>query len=243
MSNVIRNFEVNLESDTIYDGSKIILANVIKSGNIEEDAELLNALEAVPPVIQKFILNHIESYKKKLNKTIEDKSEIIFKENKANGYAEGFKTGKIEAIQSLAKEVKNMTQVAADIGQFKNVLYNDVKKETIELSLKIAEKIVNSAVLSDNDFLKSTISAVLNKAADSTNIIIYLNPSDYNSFSKNSETAETLSKNKQSKISFMSDSNLLPGNTFIKTDFGEIDAKIETQLKQIEKAFNKIIPD
>jgi flagellar assembly protein FliH len=243
MSNVIRNFEVNLESDTIYDGSKIILANVIKSGNIEEDAELLNALEAVPPVIQKFILNHIESYKKKLNKTIEDKSEIIFKENKANGYAEGFKTGKTEALQSLAKEVKNMTQVAADIGQFKNVLYNDVKKETIELSLKIAEKIVNSAVLSDNDFLKSTISAVLNKAADSTNIIIYLNPSDYNSFSKNSETAETLSKNKQSKISFMSDPNLLPGNTFIKTDFGEIDAGIETQLNQIEKAFNKIIPD
>ena len=243
MSNVIRNFEVNLESDTIYDGSKIILANVIKSGNIEEDAELLNALEAVPPVIQKFILNHIESYKKKLNKTIEDKSEIIFKENKANGYAEGFKTGKTEALQSLAKEVKNMTHVAADIGQFKNVLYNDVKKETIELSLKIAEKIVNSAVLSDNDFLKSTISAVLNKAADSTNIIIYLNPSDYNSFSKNSETAETLSKNKQSKISFMSDPNLLPGNTFIKTDFGEIDAGIETQLNQIEKAFNKIIPD
>jgi flagellar assembly protein FliH len=243
MSNVIRNFEVNLESDTIYDGSKIILANVIKSGNIEEDTELLNALEAVPPVIQKFILNHIESYKKKLNKTIEDKSKIIFEENKADGYAEGFKTGKIEALQSLAKEVKNMTHVAADIGQFKNVLYNDVKKETVELSLKIAEKIVNSAVLSDNDFLKSTISAVLDKAADSTNIIIYLNPSDYNSFSKNSETAETLSKNKQSKISFMSDSNLLPGNTFIKTDFGEIDAKIETQLKQIEKAFNKIIPD
>ncbi|RZD16226.1 MAG: hypothetical protein EVJ46_08555 [Candidatus Acididesulfobacter guangdongensis] len=243
MSNVIRNFEVNLESDTIYDGSKIILANVIKSGNIEEDEELLNALEAVSPVIQKFILNHIESYKRKLNKTIEDKGEIIFKENKANGYTEGFKTGKIEAIQSLAKEVKNMTQVASDIGQFKNVLYNDVKKETIELSLKIAEKIVNSAVLSDNDFLKSTISAVLDRAADSTNIIIYLNPSDYNSFSKNSETAETLSKNKQSKISFMSDPNLLPGNTFIKTDFGEIDARIETQLKQIEKAFNKIIPD
>jgi flagellar assembly protein FliH len=243
MSNVIRNFEVNLESDTIYDGSKIILANVIKSGNIEEDEELLNALEAVSPVIQKFILNHIESYKRKLNKTIEDKSEIIFKENKANGYAEGFKAGKIEALQSLSKEIKNMTLVAADIGQFKNVLYNDVKKETIELSLKIAEKIVNSAVLSDNDFLKSTISAVLDRAADSANIMIYLNPSDYNSFSKNSETAETLSKNKQSKISFMSDPNLLPGNTFIKTDFGEIDAKIETQLKQIEKAFNKIIPD
>jgi len=243
MSNVIRNFEVNLESDTIYDGSKIILANVIKSGNIEEDEELLNALEAVSPVIQKFILNHIESYKRKLNKTIEDKSEIIFKENKANGYAEGFKAGKIEALQSLSKEIKNMTLVAADISQFKNVLYNDVKKETIELSLKIAEKIVNSAVLSDNDFLKSTISAVLDRAADSANIMIYLNPSDYNSFSKNSETAETLSKNKQSKISFMSDPNLLPGNTFIKTDFGEIDAKIETQLKQIEKAFNKIIPD
>jgi flagellar assembly protein FliH len=243
MSNVIRNFEINLESGTIYDGSKIILANVIKSGNIKEDEELLNALEAVPPTIQKFILNHIENYKKKLNKKIEDKSEIIFKENKTSGYNEGFKIGKTEALQSLAKEVKNMTQAATNIGQFKNILYEDVKKETIELSLKIAEKVVNSAVLSDNDFLKNIISSVLSKAADSTNIIIYLNPSDYNSFSKNSETAETLSENRRTVILFKSDPSLLPGNTYIKTDFGEIDAKIETQLKQIEKAFNKIIPD
>lgn len=64
MSNVIRNFEVNLEDDTIYDGSKIILANVIKSGNIGEDEELLILLESIPPSIQKFILNHIDGYKK-----------------------------------------------------------------------------------------------------------------------------------------------------------------------------------
>ncbi|MHB1680758.1 MAG: FliH/SctL family protein [bacterium] len=243
MSNVIRDFEVNLENDTIYDGSKIILANVIKSGNIDEDEELLKLLESIPPAIQKFILNHIESYKKKLDGTIKDKEELIFKENKSKGYKEGFAEGKIEAIKSLEKEVKNMTQIASEIGQFKNILYNDVTKDAVDLSLKIAEKIVKSAVLSDNDFLKNIISDAVGKAANSTYIIIYLNPSDYASFSKNPEIAKDLSKNVQSNISFASDPNLLPGNTFIKTDFGEIDAKIETQLQQIEKAFNKIVPN
>ncbi len=243
MSNVIRNFEVNLEDNTIYDGSKIILANVIKSGNSGEDEELLILLESIPPSIQKFILNHIDGYKKKLDKTIKDKEELIFKENKSKGYEEGFAEGKIEAIKSLEKEVKNMTQIASEIGQFKNILYIDVTKNVVDLSLKIAEKIVKSAVLSDNDFLKNIISDAIDKAANSTNIIIYLNPSDYASFSKNSKIAKDLSKNIQSNISFASDTNLLPGNTFIKTDFGEIDAKIETQLQQIKKAFNKIIPD
>ena len=243
MSNVIKDFEVNLEHDTIYDGSKIILANVIKSGNIDEDEELLELLETIPPAIQKFILNHIENYKKKLDGTIKDKEELIFKENKSKGYKEGFAEGKIEAIKSLEKEVKNMTQIASEIGQFKNILYNDVTKDAVDLSLKIAEKIVKSAVLSDNDFLKNIISDAVCKAASSTYIIIYLNPSDYASFSKNPEIARDLSKNIQSNISFVSDPNLLQGNTFIKTDFGEIDAKIETQLQQIEKAFNKIIPN
>ena len=242
MSNVIRDFEVNLENDTIYDGSKIILANVIKSGNSEEDEELLILMKSIPPAIQKFILNHIESYKKKLDETINDKEELIFKENKSKGYKEGFAEGKIEAIKSLENEVKNMTQIASEIGQFKNILYNDVTKDVVDLSLKIAETIIKSAVLSNNDFLKDIISDAVSKAANSTNIIIYLNPSDYTSFSKNSKIAKDLSKNMQSNISFVSDANLLPGNTFIKTDFGEIDAKIETQLQQIKKIFNKIIP-
>ncbi len=241
MSKILKDSDFNMEGETLYDGKKTLLVNILRSGRIEDDKELAGALASVPSALQKFIISYIENYKNKAEKEFSEKENAVFEEAKKRGRAEGYREGRAEALRSMENAVKNIYNAAKSIENFKNELYGDVRQDVVNLSLAIAKTIVKSAVSADSGLLLQIIADAANKASDTVRFTVCLNPADYDVIKKNPDAVKNYVA-KETDIDFLPDVNILPGDVVIKTDFGEIDARIETQLGQIKKIFTKVAP-
>ncbi|MCL4533240.1 MAG: FliH/SctL family protein [Deltaproteobacteria bacterium] len=241
MSKILKDYELNMEGQTLYDGKKTILANVLRGegASAKENAELVSALESIPSSLQKYIISYIENYKNKTGKEFKEKENSVFEAAKQKGYAEGFESGKSEALKSMEEGVKNIFSAAESIKQFKNELYEDVKKDVITLSIKIAETITKSKIAADDDILLNIIASAINQSSDAVNFTICLNPEDYKVLNKNPDALKDF-LSKEAVIDFIQDKNIRSGNVVIKTDFGEIDARISTQIERITNMFTKV---
>ena len=242
MSKILKDYELDMEGETLYDGEKTLLVNILKSEKIEENKELTAALESVPPSLQKFIISYIENYKYRTVKAYEEKELAVFEEARKKGYSEGFMEGKRDALKSMEEVVGNIFRASESIERFKNELYEDVKQDVINLSLKIAKTIVKAETAADIGLISEIIADAVNKSSDAVNFTICLNPGDYGILNKNPGAIKDFIA-RAADISFMPDVNLSAGDIIIKTDFGEIDARIETQLEQIKKIFTRVAPD
>lgn len=241
MTKIIKDIDVNIEGKTVYDGNKTLLINVLQNEVKNENDELIEALEPVPVSLQKYVLSHVENYKNKLGKRQRDKEKSVFDNAKKKGYYEGFNEGKDEALRLMEDSIKNILKAASSIEQFKNILYEDVKADVIDLTLNIAQTIIKQIVSTNYDALRVIIADAVNKASETINFTIYLNTLDYNTINKNPDLIKNFIA-KEVNIEFLPDPNILPGNVIVKTDFGEIDARIISQIEQIKKAFMKITP-
>ncbi|MHB1545964.1 MAG: FliH/SctL family protein [bacterium] len=242
MSKILKDHEFDIEGGTLYDGKKTLLVNILSSGKAEENKELMTALESVPSSLQKFIISYIESYKYKTAISYEEKEREVFEEARKKGYSKGFGEGKKDALKSMEEGIRNIFKAAESIEKFKNELYEDVKQDVINLSLKIAKTIVKAETAADSGLIVQIIADAVNKSSDSVNFAICLNPGDYAVLNKNPEALNHFIT-KETNINFIPDANLLGGEVIIKTDFGEIDARVETQIEQIRKIWTKIAPD
>ncbi len=242
MSKVLKDYELDIKEDALYDGKKTLLVNILRSEKTEENKELTAALESVPSSLQKFIISYIESYKYKTTKAYEEKEQAVFEELRKKGYSEGFESGKKDALKSMEEGIKNIFKAAESIERFKNELYEDVKQDVVNLSLKIAETIVKAETAADGGLITRIIADAVNKSSDAVTFNIYLNPGDFRILNNNPEQLKNFIA-KEADVNFIPDKNLLSGEVIIKTDFGEIDARIQTQIEQIRNMFRKIAPN
>ena len=83
------------------------------------------------------------------------------------------------------------------------------------------------------------IASAINQSSDAVNFTICLNPEDYKVLNKNPDALKDF-LSKEAVIDFIQDKNIRSGNVVIKTDFGEIDARISTQIERITNMFTKV---
>ena len=112
------------------------------------------------------------------------------------------------------------------------------KDDIIEISIKIAEKLLKKQIEEDRTIILNILSEVLaNIAKDEKHIIIKINPADEKTVKENisplipssfSDTKVTIEKN--SKIDH--------GSCIVETKSGVIDAQFSTQLAILKKALN-----
>ena len=242
MSKILKDHELNIDGNALYDGKKTLLVNILRSEKSDDNKELTAALESVPPSLQKFIISYIESYKYKTAKAYEEKESAVFEEARKRGYSEGFGEGKRDALKSMEEGVGNIFRASESIERFKNELYEDVKQDVIKLSLKIAETIIKAETTADSSLIAGIIADAVNKSSDAVKFTVCLNPADYAVLNRNPEAVKNFIE-RQTSINFIPDANMPGGGVIIKTDFGEIDARLETQLEQIKKIFTKVTPD
>ncbi|HEC25767.1 MAG TPA: hypothetical protein ENI54_07145 [bacterium] len=241
MNKILKDNEFNIEGNALYDGKKTLLVNILKTESKKDDEELVTALESVPVTLQRFVISYLENYKHKTEKILEEKERGILENAEKRGYSRGFNEGKKEAARLTEEGIKGILKAADSIEKFKNELYRDVKQDVIDLSLNIAKAIIKSEVETNRDLILRIIADAIDKAEDTVNFTIYLNSADYGTLNKDPDAIKNFTA-KESNIEFLPDRNISQGDVIIKTDFGEIDARIETQIEQIKKIFTKVAP-
>jgi flagellar assembly protein FliH len=155
-------------------------------------------------------------------------------------YIEGFAKGKKDALESgkrmLEPALNSLREALLELEKVKKDICFNAEKETVELALAIAKKIVGYEVTTKKELVLRVVREALNKVADHDRINIRINPSDFQVCRDVNFQLSELIDNTES-ITFEEDDKIHKGGCIIETNLGDIDARIEKQLHVIEETF------
>jgi flagellar assembly protein FliH len=153
------------------------------------------------------------------------------------GREAGFAEGKAE-VERLVQRA----QVILERAQDKRVeILTETEQQIIDLVLLISRKVIK--VISDNqrNVVISNVVQALRKVKGRGNIIIKVNMIDVKLSTEHTKEFIQLVEGVKS-LQIVEDSTVDPGGCIIETDFGEIDARISSQLAELESKILEITP-
>ena len=149
---------------------------------------------------------------------------------------EGFEKGLEEAHAA----VNGLKDSLEEFFEYKDRLYEKISGDILDISLKVAEKIIKKEVESSKSVLDSIVhDALKSLAKDENKIILKVNPTDVE-YTKEIVPKLLSSGQFEAKIFVSGDKDVEEGSAIIETSNGVIDANISTQLDLIKEAFKQI---
>lgn len=193
----------------------------------------------------------VEGYQDRQNKREQGKDEtsdaqenvsLIEQDAYEKGFIQGEKDGFELGEKKANKVIENIEKLFNEMSSFKQEILKQHEKEILDLIFAIAEKIVHHLTKFDEGGVKEAVFNALNLAIEKSKIVLNVNPEDYDYIEE--LRPDLFKKYKELKsITVTSDPSITRGGCFLKTQYGDVDARIETQLEKIyqclQDAFNE----
>jgi len=163
----------------------------------------------------------------------------IEKEAYEKGFGEGQKAG-MEVGESMGETLlKQYSSGLETLNRLRKELFSTSEKEVIRLSLEVARKIIKREVAIDDELILTLVKVALNRVADQTLITIRVNPRDYQSIERHRTAGIGVADNAAAgeSVKLVEDPLIARGGCVIETESGTIDARVEEQLREIERGF------
>jgi flagellar assembly protein FliH len=157
-------------------------------------------------------------------------------EGLAEGMTEGQKAGHDEALGIYSQALKD---VAARWTQTLDILHQnmpahvaDAKVDLVRLAIAIAERVTHQEALQNRGVAEATVAETLKMVGQTRTVVLLIHPDEL-------EAIETYLPDLLAKIRTIEsveltpDPSITPGGCVVRFGAGEVDARIETQLKRI----------
>ena len=145
----------------------------------------------------------------------------------------GFKEGKNAGFSELKDQVKDeMNEFNEMVLAFKEdtlSFFEETEKFVLRMSIKIAEKILQKKFVEEDDFTLTIVQNALKTVRDSINLFIRVNPDDYEFI----KSMDSQLSSESSNVKISGDEEIERGGCKIESDWGLVDARIDTQLEKI----------
>ena len=146
--------------------------------------------------------------------------------------------GLAQAETKIAAEVANQVadlreQLAGTISEVSTlygVIANQAERDLIELALEIAKKIVHREVTIDREVALTLARVTLGRLHSRTSAAVHLHPEDSVYVSANREKL-----NFHGAVEIIEDRSISLGGCLVRTEMGDIDARIEPQFDEISR--------
>lgn len=153
---------------------------------------------------------------------------------------EASKEGYEKGIEEAKTDIYRLKDAVQEFFEYKDRMYEEISHDVLDISLKVAEKIIKKEVETDKKVLESIVhDALKTLAKDENKIILKVNPTDVE-YTKEIVPKLLSSGQFEAKIFVTGDKEVDEGSAVIETSNGIIDANISTQLELIREAFKQI---
>jgi flagellar assembly protein FliH len=168
----------------------------------------------------------------------QQKLEVLSVEAKQQGFEEGLATGKQEAILKIQEEYQGKLE---QVQQLLNVAYE--QKESIiaeaepfllELSTVIASQIVKRELDTNPNHFVELIQQHILRFKEKESITVCVHPDDFE-FIQSQRIQLVAVVNGETEIKIIPDHSVSPKGCIIRTAYGSVDARIDTQIEEIKK--------
>ncbi len=203
-----------------------------------DQAQILkNDAEAEAREIVKKAQEEAESLRAKALSEHDDMNKNAYKEGFDKGREEGFKTGKDEVTRLTERTHKILEAVMAR----REEILSETEQQIVELVVLMTRKVVK--LISDNQ--KSVVMAnvlqALKKVKGRGDVTLRVNLSDVKLTTEHVQDFIKQVENVKG-ITVVEDSTVDKGGCVVETDFGAIDARISSQLAELETKILEISP-
>jgi len=201
-------------------------AQVMKQGAVEEAERIIAQAEA-----------KVKDMEIEIRQTLENEKKDAREQGKTEGKTEGYADGKAEVDRLIQR-----TQVVLERAQDKRAdILKETEKEIVNLVLLIARKVIKVISENQRNIIIANVIEALRKVKAKGNILIKVNLTDLQLATEHKQSFISMMEGAQS-INIVEDSSVDKGGCIIETDFGEIDARIASQLAELENRILEISP-
>jgi flagellar assembly protein FliH len=169
----------------------------------------------------------------KIEKTFQEEKQKAYQEGYQDGYREGLQQGESEA----RKVLQQFEQAIRDVVEQREMLLEEARRKVLDLVIQVSRKVTFDAVSADPETTLTIINGVINELVDRSKLKIKVNPDHLPVIEQN---VDRFLKGFTSikEITIEPDPRVRYGGCFIETPTGDIDARLESQLKVIEEALS-----
>lgn len=203
-----------------------------------------------PPQIDKEIIEEAEKNAEEIIKKARAEAKKLIEETKlysqsafsqaerdgmVQGKEKGFEAGR-EEMANLIKEAKNVLEQSK---RERELVIRSIEPEIAKLSIRIAEKIIQTQVEINQDIVINMIRAALDKVKQRDEVVIKVNQEDYDYVREKKDVFACMVEGLKS-MEILVDPGVERGGCIIETNLGNVDARISTQIQTVQLAFEKV---
>lgn len=169
--------------------------------------------------------------------------EELLQQSTSNGFEQGFQQGLAQAEAAIREEYTHMLNEARAILEQSYALKSQIVQESepflIDLSTSIAEKIIGRQLTLEPEWVVDMIQSVLSRRKEKGSITLCVAPQHF-AYIQDAREELLTSIDSQAELAIIPDSTVQDHGCVIRSSFGSIDARIDTQLKEVKSALRHI---
>lgn len=157
-----------------------------------------------------------------------------------DAHRRGRQEGSAAVEAKLGQTIKALTEALEEVSRLRETLARNSSQDMLRMVMAISEQVIRRALEADPKNILALIENALQASIQSDYCRIRLNPQDLD-LVKEHKPLFLASVSGLKNISFDADPTVSAGGCKISSDFGDVDATIESQLEEIRKALQDII--
>ena len=227
------------EKALIIESAKFQAEEIIRQAEAEASKiaeERADEFEALKKQAQDEAERLIDAASEEAARIAEESSEAFEKgkkEAEEQGQLSGREAGYAEGKAEVDRLIQRVQTVLERANNRRAEILLETEQEIVDLVLLIARKVVKVITENQRDVILSNVTQALRKIKGRGNVIIRVNTADLKLTSEH--TKEFIQRMEGvNTIQVAEDSTVDQGGCIIETDFGEIDARIASQLAELE---------
>ncbi|MBQ5999000.1 MAG: flagellar assembly protein FliH [Treponema sp.] len=157
------------------------------------------------------------------------------------GYAEGHDEGYKQGAEEVERLIQRLHKMIESIMVRREEILKETEQQIVELVILISRKVVKVISETQKTTIMSNVLAALKKVRARGSVILRVNVEDLKLTSANAGEFVKRIENVEG-ITVMEDSTVDKGGCIVETDFGAIDARISSQLGELENKILEVSP-
>jgi flagellar assembly protein FliH len=209
---------------------------IFKKKNDEALEIKLKAEDEVKEIIEKA---HLEA--KNIESEISDKETRLLNEARKRGYQEGWEDGYKKGADEVKRLAERVQLILNSTIEKRNSVFVETEQQIINLVLLISKKVIKVISENQKNVVINNVVQALRKLKSRGDVAIRVNLDDLELTSAHKKDFIEMVEGVKS-IRILEDTTVDRGGCIIETDFGSIDARISSQLHEIEERILELMP-
>ena len=152
------------------------------------------------------------------------------------GFRKGGEDGRRAAEQKSAPLMDALEATLAELDGVRSRVRQQLEREVVDLSLHVARKVIHHEMSVSEEAILCVVKDAMAHLEDPGEVTIRMHPEDLKRIREAGERIQSAMDNLDS-IHFEEDPGIDSGGCYIHTAYGDVDARVEEQLRHIEEAF------